>query len=218
MAGVIALDRGPHAALALRRLDAARQIARREFDQRLKPLARSRQISEDAIRHIVAFNGLAGGLPIAGLRKSVADELAASRRPTDRLSEIVELPNRNFPFAPKPEEPRLATIQPDLIGEAVILEAFTGAPSREAEAAEVMRRAYGLTWEVAAHALVRLVQDFGYALDDPDATGAEKATGGQVLGWLSRFRATDRRSRPIGPHWLSHFPCIRRSSASLRPI
>ncbi len=31
MAGVIALDRGPHAALALRRLDAARQIARREL-------------------------------------------------------------------------------------------------------------------------------------------------------------------------------------------
>ena len=145
MAGVIALDRGPHAALALRRLDAARQIARREFDQRLKPLARSRQISEDSIRHIVAFNGLAGGLPIAGLRKSVADELAASRRPTDRLSEIVELLEQEFPVRPEAiEEPRLATIQPDLISEAVILEAFTGAPSREAEAAKAMRRAYAL--------------------------------------------------------------------------
>ncbi len=127
------------------------------------------------MRHIVAFNGLAGGLPIADLRKIVADELAASRRSTDRPdAKLPTCSNRNFPFAPEAiEEPRLATIQPDLIGEAVIIEAFTGAPSREAEAAEVVRRAYELSWEVAAHALVRLVQDFGYALEDPDATDGE---------------------------------------------
>jgi hypothetical protein len=61
MAGVIALDRGPQAALTLRRLDAARQIARREL-RRLTELARSRGIGEDETRHLVAFNGLAGGL------------------------------------------------------------------------------------------------------------------------------------------------------------
>ena len=96
MAGVIALDRGPQAALALRRLDAARQIARREL-RRLTDLARSRQIGEDEMRHLVAFNGLAGGLPIADLRKTIADELPyrAGRR-TDS-SEIVDLLEQEFP-------------------------------------------------------------------------------------------------------------------------
>ena len=96
MAGVIALDRGPQAALALRRLDAARQIARREL-RRLTELARSRQIGEDEMRHLVAFNGLAGGLPIADLRKTIADELTISRRPTDRLGEVVALLEQELP-------------------------------------------------------------------------------------------------------------------------
>jgi hypothetical protein len=65
MASVIALDRGPQAALALRRLDAAQQIARREL-RRLTELARSRDIGADEMRHVVAFNAsLAGSrLPI----------------------------------------------------------------------------------------------------------------------------------------------------------
>ena len=84
MAGVIALDRGPQAALALRRLDAARQIARREL-RRLTDLARSHLIGADEMRHIVAFNGLTGGLPITDLRKTVGDELTASRRSADDL-------------------------------------------------------------------------------------------------------------------------------------
>ena len=63
MAGLIACDRGPGAALALRRLDAARKLGGRELD-RLARLAESRGLSGDAMRYIVAFNGLAGGLPI----------------------------------------------------------------------------------------------------------------------------------------------------------
>jgi len=78
MAGVIALDHGPQPALALRRLDAARQIARREL-RRLTELARSREIGEDEMRHVVAFNGLVGGLPITDLRKAVAETNSPSR-------------------------------------------------------------------------------------------------------------------------------------------
>jgi hypothetical protein len=85
MAGLIAADQGAQAALALRRLDAARQIARRELEHRLKPLARSRQIGDDEICHIVVFNGLSGGLPLADLRKTIADELTISHRPTAQL-------------------------------------------------------------------------------------------------------------------------------------
>ena len=184
MAGVIAVDRGPQGALALRRLDAARQIARREL-RRLSDLAHSRQIGDGDMRHAVAFNGLAGGIPVADLRKIVGDELAVSRRSTDHLDAVLTLLQQELP--PRTEaaqQSRVATIQPDLIGEAVIIEAFTGEPAREAEAAEVVRRAYELDRDAAAHALVRLVQDFGYSLEDPDATDDEKATGHRVMGWL----------------------------------
>jgi tetratricopeptide (TPR) repeat protein len=184
MAGIIAVYRGPQGALALRHLDAARQIARRELC-RLSDLAHSRQIGDGDIRHAMAFNGLAGGIPVADLRKIVGDELAVSRRSTDHLDAVLTLLQQELP--PRTEviqQPRLAMIQPDLIGEAVIIESFTGEPAREAEAAEVVRRAYELDRDAAAHALVRLVQDFGYSLEDPDATDDEKATGHRVMGWL----------------------------------
>jgi hypothetical protein len=184
MAGLIAVDRGPQAALALRRLDAARQIARREL-RRLTELSRTRQIGDDQMRHVVAFNGLAGGLPIADLRMSVADELAASRRSTDRIDPLMTLLQQELPSRTEAsDQRRLATIQPDLIGEAAIIEAFTGEPSREAEAAEVVRRAYAFDGSAAAQALVRLAQDFAYAIEDPNATNEETATGRRIMGWL----------------------------------
>jgi tetratricopeptide (TPR) repeat protein len=184
MAGVIAVDRGSQGALALRRLDAARQIARREL-RRLSDVAHSRQIGDGDMRHAVAFNGLAGGIAVADLRKIVGDELAVSRRSTDQLDAVLTLLQQELPPGTEAApQCRLATIQPDFIGEAVIIEAFTGEPAREAEAAEVVRRAYELDRGAAAHALVRLVQDFGYSLEDPDATDDEKTTGHRVMGWL----------------------------------
>jgi hypothetical protein len=168
----------------LRRLDAARQVARREL-RRLSDLAHSRQIGDGDMRHAVAFNGLASGIPVRDLRKIVGDELVASRRSADYLDAVLSLLQQELP--PRIEaaqQSRVATIQPDLIGEAVIIEAFTGEPAREAEAAEVVRRAYALDPGAAAHVLVRLVQDFGYSLEDPDATPDEKATGHRVMGWL----------------------------------
>jgi tetratricopeptide (TPR) repeat protein len=184
MAGLIALHRGPRAALGLRRLDSARHIARREL-RRFSDLARSRQIGEDEIRHIVAFNGVVGGLPIADLRKTVADELAASRRSTDRLDAVLTLLQQELP--PRTEasdQRRIATIQPDLIGEAAIVEAFTGDPAREAEAAEVVRRGYALDGASAAQSLFRVVQDFAYPIEDPDAEDEEKTTGRRIMDWL----------------------------------
>ncbi len=186
MAGVIARDRGPRAALALRRLDAAREVGGREL-KRLAKLAESRGLKGDTMSYIVAFNGLAGGLPFEGLRKTLADELAASQRSAD-LDALLplleqELPSRAETKTPV-RQPRLATIQPDLIGEAAIIEAFTGSRTTEAEAVNAVRRAYTLGPEMAAQALVRLVQDFGYAAEDKSATEDEKKTGERVMDWL----------------------------------
>jgi hypothetical protein len=174
MAGVITRDSGPRAALALRRLDAARYLGRRELD-RLAALAESRGLNGDTMRYIVAFNGLAGGLPLAGLRKTLADELIASQR-TAEIDVLLELLQQELAIdARRPvEQRRLAAIQPDLLGEAAIIEAFSGSPATEAEAVNAVRRAYTLGPELAAQALIRLVQDFGYAVEDKSATEAEK--------------------------------------------
>jgi tetratricopeptide (TPR) repeat protein len=186
MAGVIALDRGARAALALRHLETARRLGRRELD-RFAAFAESRRVTGDTMRHIVAFNELTGGIPIAELRKSVAEELTASRRSAD-LDAVLSILEQELPQRTRSEQaasgPRLATIQPDLISEAAIIESFTGEASRESEAAESVRRAYAFAGEDAAHALSRLLQDFGYALEDESATEQERATARRLMDWL----------------------------------
>jgi tetratricopeptide (TPR) repeat protein len=186
MAGVIALDRGPEAALALRHLEAARRLGRRELD-RFATLAQSRRINGNAMRHIIAFNELAHGIPISELRTSVADELTASQRSAD-LDSMLALLEQELPSGTGSEEaashPRLATIQPDLIGEAAIIEAFTGERSRELEADKIVRRAYTLAGQEAARVLIRLLQDFAYAAEDESAAEQEKATARRMMAWL----------------------------------
>jgi hypothetical protein len=82
MAGVIALHHSPRAALALRHLETARRLGRRELD-RFAALAQTRGVSRDLICHMVAYNELADGIPIAQLRESVATELATRARSAD---------------------------------------------------------------------------------------------------------------------------------------
>jgi hypothetical protein len=185
MAGLIARDRGPGAALALRHLDAARQLGRRELD-RFADLGESRGLNGDTMRHIVAFNVLVNGLPIDRLAKTLADELAASHYVADIavLSKLLEQELPPQAEADVSAKRCLATIQPDLIGEAVIIEAFSGQPSKEAKALELVRRAYALGPGAAAQVLMQLLQDFAYALEDQNATAAEKATGERIMGWL----------------------------------
>ena len=52
------------------------------------------------------------------------------------------------------------------------------------EAGEAVLRAYALTGEDAARVLIRLLQDFAYAVEDESSTEQEKATGHRVMGWL----------------------------------
>jgi len=186
MAGIIACDQSPLGALGLRRLDAAGKLAERER-QRLATLARARNINQPVIQHIVAFNGLAGGLPVADLPDLVAGELTAWGTPSDPQA-IAALLDQEFPPRDAPaESPRLGTIQPDLIGESVIVQSFEGEHFLPGQAAPTVRRAYALGETRAAEALVRIVQDFAYALEDHTASAAERTRGTAVLGWLTEL-------------------------------
>ncbi|MGY6570897.1 MAG: tetratricopeptide repeat protein [Salinarimonas sp.] len=181
MAGVIARDKGISAALALRQLDAARHLAQREI-ARLE-----RRVDTDAekaaLTHLLAFNGMAGGLALNGLPGTLQQELGQIGATADPGSLAKLLQEELIPYgADQPS--RLTTIQPDLIGEAVIVEAFEAPPHRRHEAAPAMQRAYALTGRAAAEALMRLLQDYAYARIDPSARESDRATAERLLTWL----------------------------------
>jgi tetratricopeptide (TPR) repeat protein len=198
MAGVLALDQGPQAALALHRLDAARKLARRELD-RLKALAGPGQ--GPAMTHLAAFNGLAGGLSLAGLNQSLSAELAAAGLSGDAGALALVL-QHELPPSADPDaagEARLGTVQPDLIGEGLIIEALTGPPAVEAGAAALLERAYAIDPTRSAAALMRLLQDHAYALEDSTETDSERRTAQRLMAWLNHLAAGIASPRALEP-------------------
>ncbi len=197
MAGLIAAKRGPEAALALRRLDAARHLARRELDR----FARMASTEQDAVRHLVAFNGLLGGTPVAGLNSLFRTELETVGLSGD-ASRIATLLQQELPLAMEPDgkASRLGTIQPDLIGEGVIVEAFeTAPPAVRLEGAATVQRAYAQSPTAAAMALMRLLQDYAYALEDAAASEPERETAKMLMGWLTTLVATIKNPIDLEP-------------------
>jgi len=188
LAGLVAREHGFAVGLSMRQLAAARHLAARELD-RLERLGASVNLPEPTMRHAVAFNGLAGGLPIATVEQDLADECQAAHLGGDvrALAELLqqELP----PVVGEAETPRLATIQPDFVGEAVVVEALAAPPSVAHAAPDLVRRAYTLTGARAAEALVHLVQDFGWAVEDAQAEDEERKAGQATLMWLTRLAA-----------------------------
>ncbi|AXS42091.1 hypothetical protein D1F64_21425 [Breoghania sp. L-A4] len=199
MAGVIAREKGPSEALALRRLEMARHLARREL-ARLKRLAGEGQAA--AIVHLTAFNGLAGGLELKGLNAALADELAAAGLSGDAGS-LGPLMQQELPPLQSGEGGgsvgRLGSIQPDLIGEGVIVEALSGAPAIEAGAADVVARAYAVGAYRAAEVLMRLLQDYAYALEDQSATDEEKATARRLMDMLAHVAGQTGNPEALEP-------------------
>jgi tetratricopeptide (TPR) repeat protein len=188
MAGLIAAERGPTAALALRRLDAARYLARHEIGRMVR-ISEGEGVSPLAMRHALGFNGLAGGLALATLREDLAHELSKGGldAPAAALADILmqELP-RTDDQATAISMPRLNTIQPDLIGEGVIVETLLlGPPDRALRAGSVVQRAHNLTGARAAEAVMRLIQDFGHAIEDPAADSEEREVARSVFGLLT---------------------------------
>lgn len=184
MAGLIAAEKGPHEAVALRRLEAARHLARRERDRMVR-LGESHGVVRSAMCHALGFNGLAGGLPVGTLIPDLTAELSAASLGGD-VTALAELLEQELPHegceVDDGAEPRLGTIQPDLLGEAVIIETLlVGPTSHTAAAPAILRRAYARTGGRCAEALMRLIQDYGYPLEDPQASEAEKAVAGPVL-------------------------------------
>ena len=186
MAGVLASRTSPLEALGLRHLEAARAIAEREV-QRLRRIA---DTAENAIVHLASFNILAGGLPIDGLRDTVALELTAVHLGGGDVGNLVELLLQEYPAdgssGGKPR--RLATPEPDLIAEAIVVQTQLSPDGEDdASAAALVERAYALGGAAAATVLMRLLQDFAFSEEDATATDHERDVAKKLLGWLVRL-------------------------------
>jgi hypothetical protein len=64
---------------------------------------------------------------------------------------------------------------------------FEGEPWLAGEATPTVRRAYAIGQGRAAEALIGVVQDFAYALEEQDSTETERTRAAMILGWLTRL-------------------------------
>jgi tetratricopeptide (TPR) repeat protein len=189
MAGLCAVERTPLEALSMRRLDAARRLARREL-ARFGVLGKASGVAASAMGHAVAFNTLVGGLALDGLPGRLEQEFSAAHlaAPTAGLCQILqqELPPRRGPApASSPGPQRLGVVQPDLIGEGLVIEALLCAdPAAALAAPAVVRRAFAIDEGRASETLIRLAQDFGFAIEDPAASDADREAAAAVLRLL----------------------------------
>ena len=165
MAGVIALDRGPQAALALR---ASKPPAR--CPPRAAPADRFGPQPPDRLRRYAPPRRLQRPCrrpPITDLRKTVADEVTyRAGRQTDsaKLLEVLEQIScsvRSYSATSPCDDPaRFDRRSRDR-------RSLHRRIAREAEAAETVQRAYELGHDVAAQSLIRVMQDFAYSIEDP---------------------------------------------------
>ena len=183
MAGIIAAQRGPSEAFGLRRLDAARHLARHEI-KRIAMIATGDGIAEDAACHALGFNNLCGGMALESIIADLENELTTvgHATPAGALAKLMqqELPS---PGGQEDGMPlRLGTTQPDLIGEGVIVETLLkGTPAQIVAAPKLVERTYALTGQHAAESLMRLIQDYGHALEDGSASAEDRAVGATIL-------------------------------------
>jgi tetratricopeptide (TPR) repeat protein len=176
MAGIVAVEQGAPTALALTRLDLARDVADAERS-RLQRLARAAGTDEGLVLHLAACITLQAGCG----RNEATDLINEERR---SLGDTTPLRTDQFEtllrdaLAP-PDGGGIDAVRPDLIGEAFLLKELRPA-SRQVEAVErafrrvgqrvistVVRTAQDHAQGMAAHASVSWLDHLARLIDDP---------------------------------------------------
>ena len=158
MAGVHAARHGAPTALALDRVELAREIATIET-ARLEKFARARGFSDggEVLKHLAATVTLQNGCALSSLVTLVNEEMAAlglnapfsAKTVAERLCDY--LPSR-----PDTLEP----VRPDLIGESFLVKILSGGKLRgDQERREIVLRAYRRAGANTVDTLVRCAQD-----------------------------------------------------------
>ncbi|MFL6262871.1 MAG: tetratricopeptide repeat protein, partial [Thermoanaerobaculia bacterium] len=170
MAGLVAARAGIGEVLALSAPDLGFSIASHEI-QRLHGIAESRNLKEKFFAHLAAYITLCQGLTYQEVESVIEEEQDALRyRAAGDLPDIFAALAEALPGEPGAVSP----ILPDVVGEAVILEAF-GAARGEEKALLAMCRAAQRAQERVTASLVHLAQDYGTVRKEPLAWFARLA-------------------------------------------
>ncbi|MGJ4890352.1 tetratricopeptide repeat protein [Bradyrhizobium sp. HKCCYLRH3099] len=173
MAGLVAAEAGVHEALARRRTDLAAIIAQRELD-RIGGIAAGRGVDAAdqsspgfAARHMAVMATLAQGLALTDARTLATEELSAlgSGASIDGIMAAL----RDALPPDDGSNPEIASIIPDIVGEATILIWLGSGGTLEARGVDVMRslRRLAASYAQVSATLMRTAQDFA-------ATGREE--------------------------------------------
>jgi tetratricopeptide (TPR) repeat protein len=175
MAAVLAAESGMAGLLDLGPTDLAFELARRE-ERRLYNLAKARRrVHPELVTYLAAYSTLCGGLDRKGT--GLGELIDAEKRE-------IGLPNGGdagdvIPFLVEAlggDDRTISAVEPDLIGEALVLRRFRQLPG---DAEDAVLRAFAWAPRSVAATVVRAIQDFF-----GDATH-----GGLALAWLDRLIA-----------------------------
>ncbi|KAF0233315.1 MAG: hypothetical protein FD177_1708 [Desulfovibrionaceae bacterium] len=154
MAAMFVHERGLSKALNLEWSELVYYIA----DEELKRVARLAGRDRDrnaVLKHLTAFATLCGGLGADDQLKVIREEcFALGRESCGSPADLRDLLTQALPGL----DDGVCPIQPDLIGEAVILKALGEGKAKQAK--EALLRAYALCPREVQQCLVRMVQDF----------------------------------------------------------
>ena len=174
MAGLVAARASFGEVLALSATDLGFRIAGHEI-HRIHEIARARDIPEDLLAHLAAYVTLCQGLGQTEIEGLVEEEERAlgCRAAGGPLAIYKAL------FAALPgEQGAVAPVLPDVVGEAVILEAL-GARAEE-KALAAISRAAGQARERVQASLIHLAQDYGAVRREPVRWFERLAAGSAV--------------------------------------
>jgi tetratricopeptide (TPR) repeat protein len=184
MAGLVASRAGFGEVLALSATELGFQIAGHEV-HRIHAIARAHQIPEELLGHLAAFVTLCQGLGQAEVEGLVEEEA----RGLGFRADGGPLPVYKALAAALPgEQGAVAPVLPDVVGEAVILEALGG--RMEEKALESISRAARQARERVTASLIHLAQDYGSVRHEPirwfERLAAESAVDLALLETLLR--------------------------------
>ncbi|TMP22861.1 hypothetical protein CWB99_23795 [Pseudoalteromonas rubra] len=190
MAGILCRDMSPRAALSLHYLAAAEKLAQREIDRFYKCFGEGGNATK--LAHCLCFHLLCGGLHIADMRQTLSTELVAMGWHSPGLDKELLALQQTFPPAEDAgETARLSTTQPDLIAEAMCIQLLHSDRERSLKAPDILARTLEYGQELAAAALVRLLQDFACPVSQPTAQQA------QLLQWAEQLVEDNHHSRKL---------------------
>jgi hypothetical protein len=158
MAGAEAFRSGAPSALALTRKDLADRAAASRERERLNRLASQWGLSSNVLAHLAMCVTLQGGCKAEDALQLVREEQQAMGFP--RAAPVTELVNRLAEALLAPEGEEVDAVQPNLIGEAFLLQGMQEHYRFPELQAEIVGRAWRRAGRRVAAVLVRAAQDY----------------------------------------------------------